>query len=132
MSTIKKTDYTKTKTTMKTKINNDFKYDLAVGQVKEKELAEALSNKTIEVKRDLATKRTGNVFIEYEYRGNPSGIARSEADYYAFAIEDSFIILPTEKLKEVCRKYLGTKKDIKGGDDLQSKGILLPLQELIK
>jgi len=35
------------------KHNNDFQHDLEVGQVKEKELADLLENKTIEVKRDL-------------------------------------------------------------------------------
>ena len=40
---------------------SDFKYDLEVGQVKEKELAEILSGAKIEVKNDLAAHRTGNI-----------------------------------------------------------------------
>ena len=111
---------------------SDFKYDLEVGQVKEKELAEILQGKTIEVKRDLMTKHTGNVFIEYECRGKPSGIAKTKADFYCIAIEDVFIILPTNNLKDIVRPFIGTTRDVKGGDDDLSKGILLPLKILIK
>ena len=53
--------------------NNDFKYDLKVGQVKEKELGAIFQNATIEVKYDLQALTTGNVFVEYESRNKPSG-----------------------------------------------------------
>lgn len=110
--------------------NNDFKYDLRVGQVKEQELANILSSKTIEVKYDLRATETGNVFIEYESRGKASGISTSEADYYCFCILDTFHIIPSALLKEKCRKYLGTSRDKLGGDSNTSKGILLPIKEL--
>jgi len=110
--------------------NNDFKYDLKVGQVKEQELANILSGKTIEVKYDLRATETGNVFIEYESRGKASGISTSEADYYCFCILDTFHIIPSSLLKEKCRKYLGTSRDKLGGDSNTSKGILLPINEL--
>ena len=45
--------------------NNDFKYDLKIGQTKEKELGDIFNNKTVEVKYDLQAKLTGNVFVEY-------------------------------------------------------------------
>ena len=51
------------------KQNNDFRYDLKVGQVKEKELAEIFNSKTIEVKYDLQALQTGNVYVEYYSRG---------------------------------------------------------------
>jgi len=111
---------------------NDFKYDLEVGQVKEKELADILQNKTIEVKTDLIAKDTGNVFIEYEYKGNPSGIAKTKSDFYCIAVEHLLIILPTNKLKDIVRPLFGTNKDRVGGDDNLSKGICLPLTTLIK
>ena len=41
------------------------------------------------------------------------------------------IDIKTEKLKELCRKYLNTKKDVLGGDENTSKGILLPIKELL-
>tara|TARA_R100001163_G_C5063342_1_gene200603 strand:- start:263 stop:616 length:354 start_codon:yes stop_codon:yes gene_type:complete len=111
---------------------SDFKYDLEVGQVKEKELAEILQNKTIEVKTDLMAANTGNVFIEYECRGKPSGLSTTKSDFYCIAIEYLLIILPTAKLKEVVRPFLRTSRDVKGGDDNLSKGILLPIKTLIK
>ena len=110
--------------------NNDFKYDLKVGQVKEEELGEILNSKTIEVKYDLKALKTSNVYVEYESRGKPSGISTSLADYYCFCFDDTFHLIETTTLKERCRKYLNTDRDRKGGDDNTSKGILLPLREL--
>tara|TARA_R110001606_G_scaffold6316_1_gene28462 strand:- start:133 stop:495 length:363 start_codon:yes stop_codon:yes gene_type:complete len=110
--------------------NSDFKYDLKVGQVKEKELANILQNEKIEVKTDLQAHKTGNIFIEYESRGKPSGIATSEAKYYCIAIQETFIILPSTHLKKLCRIHLNTNRDRKGGDSNSSKGILLPVKNL--
>tara|TARA_R110002020_G_scaffold236346_6_gene448662 strand:- start:1649 stop:1999 length:351 start_codon:yes stop_codon:yes gene_type:complete len=115
------------------KHNNDFKYDLKVGQVAEKILAELLENKTIEVKRDLQAIYTGNIYIEYESRNKPSGLANSQADFYCYFITDGrMFLIETKELKELCRKYLGTDRDRLGGDSNTSKGILLPLTDLIK
>ena len=112
--------------------NNDFKYDLKVGQVAEKLLAELLTNKKIEVKRDLKAIQTGNIFVEYFSRGKKSGLAISEADYYCYFITDTrLFLIKTEDLKTLCRKYLDTSRDIKGGDSNTSKGVLLPIKDLI-
>lgn len=110
--------------------NSDFRYDLKVGQVKEEELAKILNSKTIEVKYDLQALTTGNVYVEYESRGKPSGISKSIADYYCFCFGDTFHLIETPTLKERCREYLNTDRDKKGGDNNTSKGILLPLREL--
>jgi hypothetical protein len=32
----------------------------------------------------------------------------------------------------MCRKYIGTNRDILGGDSNTSKGILLPMEDLFK
>ena len=50
------------------KYNNDFKYDLKVGQTKEEELGNIFNDKKIEVKYDLKAFKTGNVYVEYESR----------------------------------------------------------------
>jgi hypothetical protein len=114
------------------KYNNDFKHDLKVGNVGEKYLGSILESKTIEIKTDLQAHKTGNVFIEYFSRGKKSGIATSESDFYAFILSNEKIILiKTSELKYICRKYLNTNKDIKGGDSNTSKGILLPIKELL-
>tara|TARA_R110000744_G_scaffold30329_6_gene71869 strand:- start:6482 stop:6829 length:348 start_codon:yes stop_codon:yes gene_type:complete len=110
--------------------NNDFKYDLKIGQVKEEELGNIFLNKKVEVKK--CTDAIYNVFVEYESRGKKSGISTSEADYYCFAFKDTFLIISTEALKVKCRKYIGTEMDKLGGDNNTSKGILLPIKELCK
>ena len=110
--------------------NSDFKFDLEVGQVKEKELGEIFNNKKIEVKYDLQALNTGNVYVEYESRGKSSGISTSQAEFYCFAFGDTFHLIETKLLKSRCRKYINTKRDKRGGDNNTSKGILLPIKEL--
>lgn len=112
------------------KYNNDFKHDLEIGQVKEKELGAIFNNKTIEVKYDLMALKTKNVYVEYFSRGKLSGLSTSQADFYCFAFGNTFHLISITELKEKCRKYLGTKNDKKGGDNNTSKGICLPILEL--
>ena len=114
------------------KLNSDFRFDLAVGQTYENQLAELLGKK-IEVKRDFRATETGNIFVEYESRNKPSGIATSEADWWCYWLSEThFIVMSKDELKVLCRKYLGTTRDVSGGDSNTSKGILLPLIEFIK
>jgi len=112
--------------------NNDFKFDLMVGQMYEKQLSELLQKK-IEVKRDFRAMETHNIFVEYESRGKSSGIATSESDWWCYWLsEKHFVMIEKNELKNLCRKYLGTKRDVKGGDSNTSKGILLPIEDFIK
>ena len=40
--------------------------------------------------------------------------------------------IPTEELKKRCKKFLNTERDnVVGGDNNTSKGVLLPVKELI-
>jgi len=115
------------------KYNSNFSHDLEVGQVFEKQLSYVFENKSIECKKDLLAHKTGNVFIEYfNLRSNKkSGLSTTEADWYAIWINEHNIrLVSTNYLKEKCRKYLNTKRDIKGGDNNTSKGILLPIKEI--
>jgi hypothetical protein len=113
------------------KHNNDFRYDLKVGQVYETQLADIFANKKVEVKRDFLAAETGNIFIEYQSRGKKSGISISQADYYCFWLSEFHCaIIKTEFLKDICRQYIGTEHDVLGGDSNTSKGILLPVNEL--
>lgn len=76
-----------------------------------------------EVKSDKMTAITGNLCIEYEYKGKPSGINATKADYYIYYVlhtddrtvkgkiigEDVYII-PVDKLREIaedCRSVMG-------------------------
>lgn len=116
---------------------NDFRYDLKVGQIGEKLLSDILLNKKIEVKRDSWIYKSGNIAIEYESRGKPSGIAKSEAGYWAIIFsggyEDEIIIIIKEnRLKKICREFY-KKGNIKSmGDNNTSKSILIPIKEFLK
>jgi hypothetical protein len=112
--------------------NSDFKYDLQLGQLGEKHLGNILDNQKVEVKTDYQASDTGNLFIEYLSRGKESGIITTEATWFAFIVSNEKIILvSTNKLKKLCRPYLNTKRDVKGGDDNTSQGILLPIKDLL-
>lgn len=111
---------------------NDFSHDLKLGNEGER-LTELLfsPDTKLEVKTDLRAFETGNLFIEYESRGQKSGLAKSEADFWVFIVSPDFrYFVRADKLKKICRKYLDTSRDVRGGDDNTSKGILLPISEL--
>ena len=112
--------------------NSDFRYDLQIGQNYETSLYELLGKK-IEVKRDFKCLDTGNIFIEYESRGKKSGIATSEAEWWCYWLsEHHLILIELSVLKTICRTFLNTNRDVKGGDLNSSKGILLPLKILFE
>lgn len=114
---------------------SDFKYDLKVGQIKEKELADILTNKKIEVKKDQKAFSTGNIYIEYVSRDKASGISTTQADYWCiYVTEETFIFVKTEDLKYICREYIRRKHwrgSVKGGDENTSIGVLLPIIDLL-
>jgi len=112
---------------------NDFRYDLEIGKQSENELSLILQDTTIEVKDDSKhSAKTGNVFIEYESRNKPSGISTTQATHWAIKTSsNTFVIICTERLKEIARKYIGTDRDVLGGDNNTSKGILVPREELL-
>ena len=66
---------------------------------------------TFEVKEDFACERTGNVGVEYECRGKPSGIASSVADFYIYKIHE-----PSSETKAYCIRTAKLKKLIE--DDM--------------
>ena len=86
--------------------------------------------KGVEVKSDAQYKKTGNFYVEYFCNGKPSGIATTKADIYYIYL-DKLYIIKTEYLKDKCRKYINTNRDKKGGDNMASKGIILPINELL-
>ena len=84
----------------------------------------------VEVKSDAQYQVTGNFYVEYFCNGKPSGISTTKAEIYYIYLDKRYII-KTEDLKDKCRKYLNTDRDKKGGDNMASKGIILPLKELL-
>ena len=60
-----------------------FDIDLAYGTIREEKIADMMTNKKIEVKSEKDMwQKTGNICIEYESYGKPSGIRATESDYW--------------------------------------------------
>jgi len=112
--------------------NKDFDINLAEGLAGESELVSILE--TVEVKTDFLTDTTGNVAVEYESRGEPSGISTTKAKYWAFKLVNMgvIVLIETDKLKTICRQYFHEEeRNVIGGDDDTSKMLLIPAGELI-
>ena len=112
-----------------------FDLDLAYGKVREQRVADMLTDKKVEVKseRDMWV-RTGNIAIEYESYGEPSGIAATEADYWFHNLcigDETFatLVFDVPSLKRIIEK-LDYKKSVSGGDNNASRMYLLNLQKL--
>lgn len=109
--------------------------DLEYGLRGESMVQSVLQNKTkIEVKTDRMAHTTGNIAVEYQYRGYPSGISTTESDMWAFVLykADLIIFVSTKQLKEIARKYYKQGRITKGGDDNESHMVLIPIEELTK
>jgi len=112
-----------------------FDIDLEYGTIREDKIAEMLTDKKIEVKseKDLWQK-SGNICIEYESWGKPSGIRATEADYWFHNLcvgdnEFCTLVFKTDVLKTIVEK-LDTFKTVCGGDHKASRMYLLNLQKL--
>jgi hypothetical protein len=112
-----------------------FDIDLEYGKVREQLVADMLQDKKIEVKseRDVWQK-TGNIAIEYECYGKPSGINATESDYWFHNLcigEDVFatLVFDTKSLRRIIDN-LDYKKSVSGGDNNASRMYLLNLQKL--
>ena len=112
-----------------------FDIDLEYGKVREQQVADMLQDKKIEVKseRDVWQK-TGNIAIEYECYGKPSGINATESDYWFHNLcigDETFatLVFDTASLKRIIEN-LDTKRSVSGGDNNASRMYLLNLQKL--
>ena len=112
-----------------------FDIDLEYGKVREQQVADMLQDKKIEVKseRDVWQK-SGNIAIEYECYGKPSGINATESDYWFHNLcigSETFatIVFDTASLKRIISN-LDSKRSVSGGDNNASRMYLLNLQKL--
>ena len=112
-----------------------FDIDLQYGKIREKNVASMLQDKKIEVKseRDM-WQRTGNIAIEYQSYGKPSGIDATTSDYWFHNLcigEETFatLVFKTDSLRKII-KNLDYKKSVSGGDNNASRMYLLNIQKL--
>ena len=93
-----------------------FDIDLSYGKVREQRVADMLTDKKIEVKSERGMwVKTGNIAIEYESYGKPSGI--------------NALVFDVPSLKRIIDN-LDYKKSVSGGDNNASRMYLLNLQKL--
>jgi hypothetical protein len=112
-----------------------FDLDLQYGQIRETQIAEMLENSKIEVKseRDVWQK-SGNIAVEYQCYGKPSGIDATESDYWFHNLcigDETYatIVFKTDVLKRIIGS-LDFVRSVKGGDNMASRMYLLNLQKL--
>lgn len=84
---------------------SSFDLDFSYGRKGEQLVEELLTDgKRVEVKRDRKWHLTGNVYIETECfftKNNawaPSGLAVTEAEYWAFVLKKTVLMIPTDVL----------------------------------
>jgi predicted AAA+ superfamily ATPase len=82
----------------------------------------------IEVKSDRMAHQTGNLAIEYESYGKPSGINATQSDYYIIFTKRYVYKMPVHHLKNL---ILGCRI-VCGGDYNASRMYLLPLKNCTK
>ena len=117
----------------------NFDIDLEFGEVWEERVRKIFENKgTIEVKteRDI-WRTTGNIVIEIGYKGRPSGLSITDAEWWIHVLTSSgefhtALIFKVKKLRQTVTELVTTgKADImKGGDNNQSELVRVPLKEL--
>lgn len=127
--------------------NYDFKKDLKIAETTEMEIAKLIHERldvdiediefgntkdydirfpyrgkyyTVEIKEDFMCAKTGNVCVEYESRGKPSGINSTKASMYFYKIHqpDGNVVihaLKTDRLREMIEKK-EYYRIISGGD----------------
>ena len=112
-----------------------FDIDLAYGKVREDLIKEMLQDKKIEVKSERGKwMETGNICIEYQSYGKPSGIEATEADFWFhnLCIGDEIfctLVFDVPKLKKLVKK-LDYLKSVSGGDHNASRMYLVNIQKL--
>lgn len=122
-----------------------FDFDVRRGKVGEDlvgTILESLVNASVEVKTDYGSVKTGNLYIEYEQARTPglwrpSGIATSEAEFWAFAFAGGAIFTRGDTLRETCREVYkeGTHNiGFREGNENSSasRGVKLPVWRLLQ
>ena len=126
--------------TLEPKIDDRKKFDLDLkyGKVKEEIVANMLQDKKIEVKSERGMwLNTGNIAIEYESYGKPSGINATKADYWFHNLcvgDEVFatLVFETKMLKKIVNTSINENqvRSVSGGDHMASKMYLMNIQNL--
>jgi hypothetical protein len=115
---------------------SDWDLDLRFGQEGEVLVNNFLTSpiETVEVKRDRRWKETGNLYIETECWSDvlgcwyASGISTTKASHWSFILEDSVVIVPTERVRMAIAKH-GLKREM-NRPEYSTKGYTVTLHDL--
>jgi hypothetical protein len=128
-------------------INRDHKFDiqLSAALINERRLGEIFVGEdikkleTIELKSESHQwEKTGNIAIEFEWNGKPSGIAATEAGWWAHELKRDdgtlgYFMFPDDRLRTLCREaYRRGSYRIGVGDDCLSSVVLIRIRDLLK
>ena len=119
----------------RTKYDIDFAGDLNFGLGMEDEVVSMFKDKKIEGKSEKGMwQRTGNIAVEFESWGKPSGIDATESDYWFHnlcIVDDEYctLVFTTPVLKKILSK-LDTFRTVSGGHPNASRMYFVNLQKL--
>jgi hypothetical protein len=118
-----------------------FDLQLSAALIQERELGRIFCDCKIE-KIELKTEswlweQSGNICIEYECNGQPSGIAVTEADCWVHQLvrDDAtvvYLMFPISRLKELARDAIRKGRARIGGDGKRMKVALVRLRDILK
>lgn len=92
----------------------------------------SLGTARIEIKTDEMAARTGNVYIEYECRGRPSGIATSKAEFWAWVLPgDIILVAKTSAVRDLARTYFRAGKSECRRGSHPTRGVLVPVKHIL-
>lgn len=124
----------------------DFDFDLSRGNLSERQIGKILQldKDKFETKSEFGFwQKSGNLCIEIEYRGKPSGLKATKAKYWIhrFMVDDETcigqVILEVRILKKIVRKFISDNKNQKYkiirmlGDGFNSKCVLIPMSTFL-
>lgn len=91
------------------------------------------AGKTYELKHDEMSDKTGNFAIEIRFKGKPSGLSTTTADYFVIADSEYFYQFDTFNLREFIKTNWSYLKDNlkSGGDENLSQLILINKDEML-
>lgn len=124
--------------------NHDRKFDiqLSAALINERRLGDiftAAKIERIELKSETwQWEQTGNIAIEYQCDGKPSGIATTEADYWVHELRRAdqtlvYLMFPIDRLKALARQaFLQGRWRDNAGDDGRFSVVLIPLAEVLR
>ena len=103
------------------KYNNDYRWDICITNPSNNKVS------YFEVKTDVYKRDTGNMAVEIRYRGNPSGISHTEAEFFVYYYKDSgdMYVIKCSELRDLIKQNIEKLKVVMGGDDNQSELVLI-------